>query len=196
MTLVIRISPFSPSWRSAERLRAEDSKDRRDDGDAAASAPAPTAPQQQRRRPSQPGPAPRAVARARAWPSLARAAPTDHADFTDEPALKDVFFDRTRRHRPMGARLMRATRAGWSRIRLPDPHRGAQRLQGNARKQLAMGEAGRRLPRALSSKEACPNTPVDRQLRVGSPGMRRETRPAREEPPRALPRDEAVRRRG
>jgi outer membrane protein OmpA-like peptidoglycan-associated protein len=81
----------------------------------AASAPAPTAPQQQRApAESASAPTPKAVA---ASPPMAQPgpapAPPSIADFTDEPALKDVFFDPGRADiGRAGARLMRGN-ARW-----------------------------------------------------------------------------------
>src|SRR5882724_2994899 len=128
----------------------------------AASAPAPTAPQQQRPpAESALAPAPRAVAASprMAQPGPAPAPPTI-ADFTDEPALKDVFFDPGHADiGPMGARLMR----GNARWMVENPGyliliEGHNDYKGTRESNLAMGERRAKAAASALVKGGVPGT--------------------------------------
>ena len=115
------------------------------------------------RRPSQPGARAasgrREPAHGPAWARSARA--TDHRGLHRRAGAQGRLLRcRPCRHRPRGRPDHEEQRALDGRESgLPDPHRGAHRLQGNAREQPRDGGArGRRRPRALSSRTGVPDT--------------------------------------
>ena len=152
-----------------------------------ASAPAaeqPAAQEQRSPTDSAAGPAPRSVAGT--GPSTptspsAGTSPQSVEEFTDEPALQDVFFEPGRADIGRnGARFMNAN-VSWiaenpSYLVLIEGHSGAP----SGRELSPQGRRGG-------------HAPVDRQLRVGSPCvLGKDRRLRRQESARALPREEAV----